>query len=82
MEPLKNSSSSCRNCRHYQPEGRRGGHCQQLGVPVQGSWNACSLACLAFTPSWSNFKEIIPWQQESPKRIKKEAASRYNKVGQ
>lgn len=59
MEPLNSSSSCCRNCRHYQPEGRRGGYCHQLGVPVQGSWNACSLVCLAFTPAWQNLNQIM-----------------------
>jgi len=81
MEPLKSSSSCCRNCRHYQPEGRRGGHCQQLGVPVQGSWNACSLACLAFAPSWQNLPEVMSWKQKNPKNSKKQPATRYNKIG-
>ena len=84
MEPLNRSSSCCRNCRHYQPEGRRGGHCQQLGVPVQGSWNACSLASLAFNPAWNNLKDIRTWQQESPttiNKINKQPATRYSKIG-
>ncbi len=38
------SVSKCRHCRFYQPEGRRGGACSQLGVPVQSGWNACSLS--------------------------------------
>jgi hypothetical protein len=84
MEPLNSSSSCCRNCRHYQPEGRRGGHCHQLGVPVQGSWNACSLVCLAFTPSWKNLKEIITWQQgtpkASPKTLETQPVDRYNMI--
>ena len=67
MERLKNSSSCCRNCRHYQPEGRRGGHCQQLGVPVQSSWTACSLACLAFDPSLNNIEKIMTWPKSSAK---------------
>lgn len=82
MAPLKNSSSCCRHCRHYQPEGRRGGHCQQLGVQVQGSWDACSLACLAFTSSWSNVKKIMVGQQPSPHKSQKQPATRYNKIGQ
>jgi hypothetical protein len=39
----------CSRCRHYSPEGRRGGHCSQLGVPVQGRWNACSLSMPVFS---------------------------------
>lgn len=36
--------SKCQHCRFYQPEGRRGGGCEQLGVIVQSSWIACGLA--------------------------------------
>jgi hypothetical protein len=34
---------ACRYCKHYAPEGRRGGICGQLGVFVQGQWAACRL---------------------------------------
>ncbi len=34
---------ACRYCKHYAPEGRRGGICGQLGVFVQGRWAACRL---------------------------------------
>lgn len=44
--------STCRNCRFYKPEGRRGGHCQQMGALVRGSWQACALAIPPFAPSW------------------------------
>ncbi len=36
--------SKCQYCRFYQPEGRRGGGCAQLGVMVQSGWSACALA--------------------------------------
>lgn len=36
--------SCCQRCRHFTFEGRRGGHCDQLNVLVQGRWSACSLA--------------------------------------
>jgi hypothetical protein len=36
--------SRCRHCCSYELQGRRGGHCQQLNVNVQGGWNACALA--------------------------------------
>lgn len=58
-------TSSCRHCRHYSPEGRRGGHCHQLNVPVQGAWQACSLAIPMFQPTW-NFQKISIWQDETP----------------
>ncbi|MDB9311537.1 hypothetical protein PN462_00380 [Spirulina sp. CS-785/01] len=41
-------TSTCRCCHYYQPEGRRGGMCQQLGAPVKGCWEACSLAAHPF----------------------------------
>lgn len=57
-------TSACRYCRFYQPEGRRGGHCQQLGAPVRGSWKACSLAIPPFAPSWETLEAMMIWQQE------------------
>jgi hypothetical protein len=57
-------TSACRHCRFYQPEGRRGGQCQQLGVPVRGTWKACQLAIPPFAPSWENLEEIMIWQQK------------------
>ena len=41
-------SSSCRHCRHYIHEGRRGGQCEQLNVPVQSCWDACVLSQAIF----------------------------------
>ncbi|HEY9851533.1 MAG TPA: hypothetical protein V6D28_18825 [Leptolyngbyaceae cyanobacterium] len=58
------ATSACRACRFYTPEGRRGGFCQQLSVPVRGSWQACSLAISPFAPSWEGMEEILIWQQE------------------
>jgi hypothetical protein len=52
-------TSSCRYCRFYQPEGRRGGNCQQLGVPVQAHWKACNLAAHPFCPTWENLEEVV-----------------------
>lgn len=58
-------TSACRLCRHYTPEGRRGGVCQQLSVPVQSHWKACSLAVAPFGPSWENLEEISLWQEQT-----------------
>jgi hypothetical protein len=52
-------TSSCRHCRFYDPEGRRGGMCQQLGVPVQAKWTACSLAASPFKTQWEQLDEIV-----------------------
>ena len=51
-------TSACRYCRYYAPEGRRGGACQRLGVPVQANWKACALASPPFAPEWSNLDDI------------------------
>lgn len=63
MNTLTCPTSACRHCRFYQPEGRRGGHCEQLGVPVRGGWKACSLAIPPFAPSWETVEALIAWQQ-------------------
>ncbi|MCL1474955.1 hypothetical protein [Argonema antarcticum] len=57
-------ASACRSCRYYTPEGRRGGNCQQLSVPVRGSWTACSLALPPFAPSWEGVEDVLIWQKE------------------
>ncbi|MEH2278676.1 MAG: hypothetical protein V7K40_28805 [Nostoc sp.] len=57
MKPIKFLASACKYCRHYQPEGRRGGTCQQLGAPVQASWKACPLALAPFAPSWETLED-------------------------
>jgi hypothetical protein len=58
-------TSACRHCRHYTPEGRRGGICALLSVPVQSQWKACSLAVSPFGQSWENIAEIGLWQEQT-----------------
>lgn len=48
MSTIRSGISSCRHCFYYQVEGRRGGTCTQLGVPVQACWQACPLAAPLF----------------------------------
>lgn len=57
-------TSTCRHCRFYSPEGRRGGHCSQLNVAVRSSWKSCSLATPIFEPDWE-FPGIPLWHRES-----------------
>jgi hypothetical protein len=52
-------TSACRYCRYFQPEGRRGGLCHQLGAPVRGDWKACALALPPFAPSWETLEEMV-----------------------
>ncbi len=65
MKTSHSQISACRHCRYYEPEGRRGGNCQQLNVAVQGAWNACALAIPPFSPAWENFEDIMVWQQKT-----------------
>lgn len=58
MRATNHLPSVCRYCRHYDPQGRRGGTCQQLNVPVRGSWQACSLASAPFLPTWETWETI------------------------
>lgn len=51
-------TSSCRCCRFYNPEGRRGGHCSQLNVSVQAHWKSCQLGCPIFNQEWQTIPEI------------------------
>ena len=59
---MKFVASCCSRCSHYTPEGRRGGQCGQLGVPVKGQWKACSLSVPVFLTSLSDLQplEILP----------------------
>jgi hypothetical protein len=52
-------TSACRYCRNYSPEGRRGGHCAQLGVQVQANWKSCSFALPAFVTTWEKLQDIV-----------------------
>jgi hypothetical protein len=56
MSTTSPNVSACRHCFYYQVEGRRGGTCNQLGVPVQAQWKACPLAtpCFAESPAIAN----------------------------
>ena len=51
MKTIQCQPVCCSRCRYYTPEGRRGGHCSQLGVPVQPSWKACTVAVPIFMAS-------------------------------
>ncbi|MEB3178407.1 MAG: hypothetical protein VKL59_05105 [Nostocaceae cyanobacterium] len=66
METGNSLSSCCRYCRYYSPEGRRGGTCGQLGVPVQASWKACCLALPPFAASWEGLEHILNLPDKEP----------------
>jgi hypothetical protein len=70
MERVNETISTCRYCRFYQIEGRRGGFCQQLGVPVQAKWKTCAAATSAFAQAdvvqsepvleWAELPALLP----------------------
>ena len=59
MEASHTLTSSCRCCQYYTPEGRRGGNCSQLQVPVKGNWKACQLGMTAFSMSWEEAQKVV-----------------------
>ncbi|AFZ37720.1 hypothetical protein Sta7437_4247 [Stanieria cyanosphaera PCC 7437] len=59
MKKASFNTPACRYCRYYNSEGRRGGSCQRLGVPVESNWIACSLASSPFDSPWDNLEEIL-----------------------
>ncbi|NEO32744.1 MAG: hypothetical protein F6K36_20435 [Symploca sp. SIO3C6] len=61
---LRLTTSTCRFCHYYQPEGRRGGFCGQLDVPVQSNWKSCPLAISPFASAWESLEMI--WRDGQP----------------
>ena len=59
MKKSNFSTSACRHCRFYEPEGRRGGSCQMLGVPVQSGWEACTFASPPFDTTLKKLEDIF-----------------------
>ena len=73
MQDISTSISSCRHCRFYRPEGRRGGECGQLNVNVQGAWRACALA----EPP---FERVAEEQETRPVEVAAEAPAVLSQV--
>jgi hypothetical protein len=64
MKSQIDSELACRFCKHYSPEGRRGGVCQVLNVPVQGKWGACSQMALSLNEPQKH--QLIELPQPQP----------------
>jgi len=60
MEPAGSRASCCGRCAHYTPEGRRGGHCDQLNVVVKSRWKSCSLATPVFLTPLPTLGSALP----------------------
>lgn len=77
MRSADPSISSCKRCQFYQSEGRRGGQCGQLNVPVQGAWKACCLAVLPFSlprkQDWENLENLMALQTPLEQNVLLEA---------
>ncbi|CAN1210921.1 hypothetical protein TUMEXPCC7403_12025 [Tumidithrix helvetica PCC 7403] len=58
MNSLVKPVTSCRFCRYYDYEGRRGGNCNKLQVHVSAGWSACSYAVAPFAPSWEYIGDL------------------------
>ena len=69
MEPVCKAVSACRHCRFYCLEGRRGGYCEQLGVPVQGGWRACTLATAPFVSKRDQRPGIEVWTSNADPQL-------------
>lgn len=65
MRTTNNFPSACRYCRHYAPQGNRGGMCQKLNAPVRGEWQACSLAHSPFMQTWEVLDTITLLESSS-----------------
>jgi hypothetical protein len=59
MKTTTTPASTCRLCKYFQPEGRRGGFCQKLGASVRGGWEACAIAIPPFAPSWEDVEQSL-----------------------
>lgn len=70
MRTTNHFPSVCRHCRHYAPEGRRGGMCQKLSAPVRGDWQACCLANSPFMPTWESWEAITLLESSSFQAVK------------
>ncbi|MEL6496466.1 MAG: hypothetical protein AAFQ41_15285 [Cyanobacteria bacterium J06623_7] len=80
MNEIDISTSVCRFCRFYQPEGRRGGSCQKLDVLVQSNWQACSLASSPFETTLTKLENIFQLQTAIPSNSAAEIATKRIKL--
>ena len=75
MKERNFSTSACRFCRFYRPEGRRGGLCEMLNVPVQSSWKACSFASPPFENTLIKLEDIFNLDVSIPLQTASKVAS-------
>ncbi|HEY9771666.1 MAG TPA: hypothetical protein V6C71_24750 [Coleofasciculaceae cyanobacterium] len=80
MKEINFATSACRYCRFYEPQGRRGGCCQILDVPVEGSWKACSFASPPFKATLKKLEDIYQLKTSMPLNTSSQLASSVSKI--
>lgn len=80
MKEINFSTSACRYCRFYKPEGRRGGSCQMLGVPVQSSWEACAFASHPFETTLKKLEDIFQLDTPINRESKRNASQQISQT--
>jgi hypothetical protein len=66
MNSSSRSALNCQHCRHFVPEGRRGGCCNQLNVFVDAGWKACALMIPPFVSTWESLEKAVSFQPALP----------------
>ncbi len=69
MSKLQSDVKACRFCKHYNPEGRRGGSCSALNVSVEAGWRSCNLALSPFNSIWDQ-GEVLPRLEQEALRLR------------
>ena len=65
MRKTQSDVTACRFCKHYNPEGRRGGSCGMLNVTVEAEWHSCNLAVSPFISIWDQGEVLSRVGQEN-----------------
>ncbi|BAW96136.1 hypothetical protein NIES970_10590 [[Synechococcus] sp. NIES-970] len=59
MKPPSCSTSTCKHCRYFQAEGRRGGICKRFETFAAGDWTSCDFALPIFGEEWEAATDLI-----------------------
>lgn len=80
MKEINFSTSACRYCRFYKPEGRRGGSCNMLSAPVQGNWKACAFASPPFENTLKKLEDIFQLETPVTRESNRNASSQISDI--
>ncbi|WP_045441371.1 hypothetical protein [Picosynechococcus sp. NKBG042902] len=59
MKPQSCSVSTCKHCRCFQAEGRRGGICKRFETFAAGDWTSCPFALPIFEDNWEPTTDLV-----------------------